>query len=345
MNIEKLRGVNLGGWLLIEKWMTPSLFAGTDAQDEYTFMKTLGADAKIEHHRQTFITETDFKWLSKHTINAIRIPVGYWLFAGDEPFTATIPYLDWAMKMAKKYKLQVIIDLHALPGSQNGFDHSGKVGKADWFHRHEYREKSLEALEQIATRYAEHPNLWGLQVINEPRVGVFHFKLRAYYLRAYKRLSNILLPHTRIIYSDAFSPRLFAGWLPKRPNQSVMDVHKYHMTTFMSQRFSMDWYYKRLQRYTGLLDRLSKQQPIIIGEWSGALRQTAYDRIPTEQHNQLTRDYIARQLTTFNNVAGWFYWNYKTEQPGVWDFKSQIENGTIIISEHTDNTSPIATAD
>ena len=338
MNIEKLRGVNLGGWLVIEKWMTPSLFAGTDAEDEYTFMHTLGADKKIEHHRQTFITEADFKWLAKHDINAIRIPVGYWLFTHQHPFTATLPYLDWAMKMAEKYQLQAIIDLHALPGSQNGFDHSGKIGKAEWFREHDYRQQSIAVLEQIATRYKDNTSFWGLQLINEPRVGVFHFKLRAYYLRAYTRLSKILLPHTRIIYSDAFSPRLFAGWLPGRPNHSVMDIHKYHMTTFMAQRFSMDWYYKRLQRYTRLLQRLSKQQPIIIGEWSGALRQSAYDRIPTAEHPALTRSYIAKQLETFQDVAGWFYWSYKTEQPGVWDFKSQVEAGVIVMTGHTDNT-------
>ena len=31
---KKLRGVNLGGWLVLEKWMTPSLFAGLQAEDE-----------------------------------------------------------------------------------------------------------------------------------------------------------------------------------------------------------------------------------------------------------------------------------------------------------------------
>lgn len=30
---KKLRGVNLGGWLLLEKWITPSLFDGLDATD------------------------------------------------------------------------------------------------------------------------------------------------------------------------------------------------------------------------------------------------------------------------------------------------------------------------
>ena len=71
-----LRGVNLGGWLVLEKWMTPSLFAGTEAIDEYTFMQTPGAVEKIDQHRRSFITEADFKWLRKHGVNAIRIPVG-----------------------------------------------------------------------------------------------------------------------------------------------------------------------------------------------------------------------------------------------------------------------------
>jgi len=329
MDTHQLRGVNLGGWLVIEKWMTPSLFTGTSAKDEYTFMQTLGADIKIEHHRKTFITESDFQWLEKNKVNAIRIPVGYWLFNGAAPFTTTLPYLDWAMNMASKYNLQVIIDLHGVQGSQNGFDHSGKIGKADWFADAENREKSIQVLEQIAVRYKDNPNFWGLQLINEPKVGILHLRLRRYYRNAYKRLSTLLLPHTRIIFSDAFSPRLFSGWLPNQPRQSVMDVHSYHMTTFMAQRFSFDWYVKKLQRYPKLLDRLSKRQPIIIGEWSGALRQTAYDRIPTKDHQELTLHYIALQLEAFSGAAGWFYWSYKTEQPGVWDFRSQVEAGVI----------------
>jgi glucan 1,3-beta-glucosidase len=29
-----IKGVNLGNWLVLEKWMSPELFAGTDAEDE-----------------------------------------------------------------------------------------------------------------------------------------------------------------------------------------------------------------------------------------------------------------------------------------------------------------------
>jgi hypothetical protein len=29
-----IRGVNLGNWLVLEKWMDPAMFAGTEAEDE-----------------------------------------------------------------------------------------------------------------------------------------------------------------------------------------------------------------------------------------------------------------------------------------------------------------------
>ena len=40
-----LRGVNLGGWLLLEKWMKPSLFDGLAASDETTWCAELGKEA------------------------------------------------------------------------------------------------------------------------------------------------------------------------------------------------------------------------------------------------------------------------------------------------------------
>ncbi|RYF28828.1 MAG: hypothetical protein EOO17_03865 [Chloroflexi bacterium] len=58
----QLRGVNLGGWLLLERWMTPSLFEGITAQDEYQFMRHPDAAARIAAHRKSFITEADFIW-------------------------------------------------------------------------------------------------------------------------------------------------------------------------------------------------------------------------------------------------------------------------------------------
>ena len=53
----KLRGVNLGGWLVLEKWMTPSVFEGLDAVDETTFCVELGdrAETVLKAHFYTTV--------------------------------------------------------------------------------------------------------------------------------------------------------------------------------------------------------------------------------------------------------------------------------------------------
>ena len=47
----KIRGVNLGGWLVLEKWMTPSLFEGLNATDETSFRVEPGKKAQGILHR------------------------------------------------------------------------------------------------------------------------------------------------------------------------------------------------------------------------------------------------------------------------------------------------------
>src|SRR5687768_10885012 len=115
-----LRGVNLGGWLVLEKWITPSVFKGTLAQDEYSLCQELGdkKDARFTEHRQSFITRQDFIWIAEHGFNAVRLPIPHWTFGGFEPFVECVQYVDQAMEWAEACNLQVILDLHTAPGSQ-----------------------------------------------------------------------------------------------------------------------------------------------------------------------------------------------------------------------------------
>ena len=40
--MEKIRGVNLVNWLVLEKWMSPELFDGLEAEDETYFCREKG---------------------------------------------------------------------------------------------------------------------------------------------------------------------------------------------------------------------------------------------------------------------------------------------------------------
>lgn len=65
-----LRGVNIGAWLILEKWMTPELFDGTDAVDQYTFDQTEQAADKLHSHWASYFTEADVKKLKTYGVNA-----------------------------------------------------------------------------------------------------------------------------------------------------------------------------------------------------------------------------------------------------------------------------------
>lgn len=81
-NDEKVRGVNLGGWLVLEPWITPSLFEpwakNQNVKDEYTYTQTLGkkeALKRLDKHWRTWITQADFQAIRKAGLNHVRIPI------------------------------------------------------------------------------------------------------------------------------------------------------------------------------------------------------------------------------------------------------------------------------
>ena len=92
-----LQGVNLGGWLVLEKWMTPSLFDGTTTADETYFCHDLGEDRareRLKTFRDTFIQRRDFAEIADHGFNAMRIPVPFFIFEDIGPYIHCYEYLD-----------------------------------------------------------------------------------------------------------------------------------------------------------------------------------------------------------------------------------------------------------
>lgn len=312
--------------------MTPTLFEGTDAIDEYTFMQTDGVRMKIERHRQTFIQEADFKWLAANGVEAVRIPVGYWIFDGDEPYTAGIAHLDWAVRMATKYKLKVLLDLHGAKGSQNGKDHSGRVGGNEWFRRGDYRRRTTEALTRLAKRYYDDDCIWGIELLNEPKIGVFHFKLRHFYNHTYDALLKVARPGTYIVFHDAFTPRLISGAVLASSSLPVaMDIHWYQFGRLFHRFEKIKSYFRVVGRRSELIARMQRRQPIVVGEWSVVLNGAILGGVSPDKEQELFKEHAKLQLAAYDNALAWFYWTYKTEGRGIWHFRSQVEDGVIVL--------------
>ncbi len=260
---KKIRGVNLGGWLLLERWMTPSLFKEPNATDETTWCVELGkeeATKRLQEHWKSFITEGDFQWLSDKGINAVRIPVAFWLFGEDSeypyhpnygenkyPFVeGGVDYLDKAFEWAQRYGIYIVLDLHAAPGCQNGFDNGGMKGVLDWHKKKEYIEFSLKFLERLAERYGQHPSLIGIETLNEPHgyeIPNALDILKPYNREAYTKIRKHCDKHeVAVVFHDAFLDHTNYHGDFREPEYTnvIFDIHRYQ--SFLQLDIDLDIY-------------------------------------------------------------------------------------------------------
>ena len=147
-SLPYLHGVSLGGWLLLE--INPSardegsspdvrpqwMFDQIEAKSELDFVTRLRADKGDEYALQTmanhwsgYISDEALDKARALGVDAVRIPVGYWIV--EPPLGGTTPYelgfqaegfvtggLRWLEEMLPKLRARqmvALIDLHALP--------------------------------------------------------------------------------------------------------------------------------------------------------------------------------------------------------------------------------------
>lgn len=75
---EKINGVNLGNWLVLEKWMKPELFEDCGEEDEIWMHRTMEPEALevlLKKHRDSYVTVEDFREIARRGYNLVRIPV------------------------------------------------------------------------------------------------------------------------------------------------------------------------------------------------------------------------------------------------------------------------------
>lgn len=329
----KWRGVNLGSWLVLEKWITPSIFAGAQAGDEYGLCRELGrerAAVRLKQHRETWITADDFKWIAARGLNAVRLPVGYWILEDNPPFISGAETLDWAFRTARANGLGVLLDLHGAPGSQNGWDHSGKAGALGWHVSRENIAHTLRVVDALAAHCKAHDNFLGFQLLNEPRWDVPLPILKTYYQDAYARVrKHVGKERTAIVLHDGFRPNEWAGFMQEPEYGSVLlDTHLYQCYTDEDKKRDI---YAHVE-IAGLerkrqLDRMQQQLGGMVGEWSCALDPQSLRGLSGFTLDAAMRAYGSAQVISYETTRGWFFWTYKTESGGGWSFRDCVKHG------------------
>lgn len=294
-----IKGVNLGNWLVLEKWMNPALFEGTDAADEYYLPRQLSRDvyeARIRIHRSEYITERDFAIIRSYGMNAVRIPVPYFIFGDCEPFIGCVEELDKAFCWAEKYGLYILIDLHTVPGSQNGFDNGGISGVCKWAQQPESVEFTLTVLERLAQRYGTRKSLYGIEAVNEPLTDAAwdtfnimeRYKavdekmaegsapvsmefLQEFYRQAYIRMRKYLPEDKAVVFHDGFDLFAWKEFLQDEMfRHVVLDTHQYLMIAEGNGcAQNKEAYVEYIEKhYREAVREMSRFVPVICGEWS-----------------------------------------------------------------------------
>ncbi|KAF5366221.1 hypothetical protein D9758_005707 [Tetrapyrgos nigripes] len=289
----KVRGVNLGGWLVLEPWITPSLFdnlGDSRIVDEYTFGQYQSehmARSKLTKHWDTWITELDFIAIKAAGLNHVRIPIGYWAFdvSGGEPYIqGQVPYLQKAVTWARIHGLKVVVDLHGAPGSQNGFDNSGQsMPYPQWQTQQSNIDRGSAIIKTIAEMFRDHTDtVTIIQALNEP-AGFYGDTilgpLKQYYYDSY---GNIRYPYgtskqgnTVLLLHNAFQPLPYwDDFMPSPRWQGVaMDIHIYQM--FSDEEISRTRQEHIDSACTQGAQLNSFHLWTIVGEWTPAMTDCA----------------------------------------------------------------------
>lgn len=362
---QKVRGVNLGGWFVLEPWITPSIFsaAGDSVVDEWTFCATLGqaeCQARLEAHWSSWITEADFAAIAAAGLNHVRIPIGYWAvepLPGDPYVQGQLPYMDQAVAWAGNAGLKVIVDLHGAPGSQNGYDNSGHYGPIEWQTGNTVPE-TITAIRSLASRYATLPQVTAIAVLNEPFGPSLDInELKKFYYDGWGTIRDYSADTAMVIHDAFEGTEYWNGFMGPGAgvNNVILDTHVYQV--FNQEQVSLD-IGGHVSAACGFSSQLTDtDKPTIVGEWTGAttdctlwlngrdkgarydgslpgssyvnqcgaLSSGSVSGLSASQQSDIAT-FIRAQIQAYEAKTGWIFWTWTTEGAPGWDMKDLLAN-------------------
>ena len=134
------KGINFGGWL---------------SQCDYS-----------QERMDNFITERDFETVSDIGLDHVRIPVDYNIFENTDGTYKQDGFdrVEWAITTARKYDINVIIDLHKTAGFS--FDDYSE-NEHGFFENEEYQERFYRLWEQLSARFGKYSDNVAFELLNE----------------------------------------------------------------------------------------------------------------------------------------------------------------------------------
>ena len=307
-----LRGVALGGWLMMEGYM----MCGRNIPEKVfkaNLARSLGDDAAEDFtrsFRDAFIREDDIRTIRSWGANLIRIPFNHKVV--DKP---GIGYLDRVISWCAKHSIYCILDMHAAPGAQNEDWHADCVGSPQLFLRKAHRDKYLRLWRLLADRYKNESAVAGYDILNEPVVPFTRERVvKDLYERATEVIRKVDARHIIFQEGNLWAQRLkFLG--KPRDNNTAFSVHIYPPVEYV---FNWDldlkypckvagvlWDRKRLESVVKECSLISERAgvPVYVGEFGVNWRGGHFGEL----------DWAEDLASLFKKYGfHWTYWTYKT---------------------------------
>ncbi len=291
----RLRGVNLGGWLLWEGW---DFSRGSDLSEntiDQGLITLVGQDAVDRFHQQVyenFITEADIQAIAGLGFNSVRLPINYSILESDSRPYAYLDsgwrMIDQALAWCEKYNLYVILDLHAVPGGQSSLPPSNpSPGEPRLWSSPEDQARTVALWKAIAERYQNRTIVAGYDLINEPLPSNGN-KLILFYQQIIPAIRQADQYHLLVLEGTAFSGNFDAFTGPLSENE----MYGFHMYT---------WLGDNRQKKLNQLQKISRAQNVPL--WAGEFGDNTYDMIGST---------VAMYEDPANGItAGWSFWTWK----------------------------------
>lgn len=311
-----LRGVNLGGWLMMEGYILHALNIAEQVFKK-NFTRTLGKDALTSFERDFrnhFIQENDIKMIAGFGFNCIRVPFNSRAIE-KRPYQYDgegLKYLDNVIRWTEKYKVWLILDLHAACGAQNHDWHSDSLGPALLWQKKELRERTFKLWEFLVNRYKDKTAVAGYDLLNEAVLEDTKL-LNTFYKQLIKTIRSADRNHILFVEGNRWAQDLecledFSD------GNLAFSVHVYQPLEFTFNFIPHSQYLfetkkslqKLLSGYAATARR--KQRPIYVGEFGVNARQ-GHDGEDV---------WVKDTLSCFQEFGfHWTYWTYKAVKNSV----------------------------
>lgn len=203
------KGVDLGGWF---------------SQCDYS-------DDRLDN----FIKEEDFKVLSTWGIDHVRLPFDYNILEneGGGYNEKGFERLDRAIGLAKKYGLNIVLDLHKTAGFS--FD-SYSENEHGFFESEEYQERFYKLWEQMAQHFGKYSENAAFELLNEVTDDKFIDVWNKVIRECIKRI-RVYAPDTIIIVGSYWNNHASAVKALEKPydDRVVYNFHSYDPVEFTHQ--------------------------------------------------------------------------------------------------------------